>query len=111
MKAGKVRALAVTTPGRISPLPDLPTVEESGYPGFDAPAWQGFSVPAGTPREAVMRLNAAYIKAIGDREMVQRFTDLGAQLIPSTPEEMTAYVKSEIEKWGRAVRAGNISLD
>ena len=111
VKAGKVRALATTTPKRLAPLPDLPTIDESGFPGFNAPAWQGFSLPAGASRDVVMRLNSAFHKAITDQELSQKLVNLGAQFIPSTPEEMGAFVKSEIEKWGAAVRAGNISLD
>ena len=111
IKAGKVRALAVSTAQRVPSYPDLPTVAESGVPGFDAAAWQGFSVPAGTPPAVIARLNAAYLKVASDPALIQKMLDLGTQLVPGTPETMAAYIRSETDKWSKTIREAGISLD
>lgn len=111
IKGGKLRPLAVASAKRVAALPDLPTIGESGYPGFEAWAWQGFVAPAKTPRPIVMRLNAEFAKVMADPAIKQRLSESGFELQTSTPEEFSAYMKSEIAKWSKVIRESNISLD
>lgn len=111
IRGGKVRALGVASDKRVAALPDLPTIGESGYPGFEAWAWQGFVAPAGTPRAVVMRLNAEFAKVMADPVIAQRLSESGFQPQTSTPEEFAAYLKSEIAKWAKVIREAKISLD
>ncbi len=111
IRAGKIKALAVASEKRVAALPGLPTVGESGYPGFEAWAWQGFVAPAGTPRDVVMKLNGAFAKVLADPAVKQRLSESGFEPQSSTPEEFAAYMKSEIAKWAKVIRDSNISLD
>jgi len=111
IRAGKIKALAVASEKRIAALPDLPTVSESGYPGFEAWAWQGFVAPAGTPHAVVMKLNGAFVRVMGDAAIKQRLSESGFEVQTSTPEQFAAYMKSEIAKWAKVIRDSNISLD
>jgi len=111
IRAGKIRALAVASEKRVAALPDLPTVGESGYPGFEAWAWQGFVAPAGTPRDVVMKLNGAFARVMADPAIKQRLSESGFEPQTSTPDQFAAYMKSEIAKWAKVIRESNISLD
>ena len=111
IRAGKIKALAVASEKRVAALPDLPTVGESGYAGFEAWAWQGFVAPAGTPRDVVMKLNGAFAKVMADATIKQRLSESGFEPQTSTPEQFAAYMKSEIAKWEKVIRESNISLD
>ena len=111
IRGGKVRALAVASEKRVAALPDLPTIGESGYPGFEAWAWQGFVAPAGTPRDVVMKLNGEFAKVMGDPAIKQRLSESGFEPQTSSPEQFAAYMKSEIAKWEKVIRESNISLD
>lgn len=111
IRGGKVRALAVASEKRVAALPDLPTIGESGYPGFEAWAWQGFVAPASTPREVVAKLNAEFQKVMADAAMRQKLAESGFEPQTSTPEQFTAYMKSEIAKWEKVIRDAKISLD
>lgn len=111
IKGGKVRALAVASDKRVAALPDLPTIGESGYPDFEAWAWQGFVAPAGTPRDVIMKLNSEFAKVMADPAIKQRLSDIGFEPQTSTPEQFSAYMKSEIAKWAKVIRESNISLD
>lgn len=111
IRGGKVRALAVASDKRVAALPDLPTIGESGYPGFEAWAWQGFVAPAGTPRAVVDRLNSEFAKVMADPVIKQRLSESGFEPQTSTPEQFAAYMKSEIAKWQKVIRDSNISLD
>jgi tripartite-type tricarboxylate transporter receptor subunit TctC len=111
IRASKIRALAVASDKRVAALPDLPTVGESGYPGFEAWAWQGFVAPAGTPRDVVMKLNGAFARVMADPAIKQRLSESGFEPQTSTPDEFTAYMKSEIAKWAKVIRESNIHLD
>jgi tripartite-type tricarboxylate transporter receptor subunit TctC len=106
--AGRLRALAVTTPKRSPAAPDLPTMAEAGYPEFKAVVWQGFSAPAGTPRSVVDRLNASAREALQAPEVVKRFQELGAERVGSSPEALTQLVASEIEVWRDVVRRSGV---
>jgi tripartite-type tricarboxylate transporter receptor subunit TctC len=111
IRAGKIKALAVASERRVAALPGLPTVGESGYPGFEAWAWQGFVAPAGTPREAVMKLNGAFARVMADPVIGQRLSESGFEPQTSSPEQFAAYLRSEIAKWAKVIHDSNISLD
>lgn len=111
IRGGKVRALAVASEKRVAALPDLPTIGESGYPGFEAWAWQGFVAPAGTPRDVVMKLNGAFAKVMADPAVLKLLSESGFEPQTSTPEQFTAHMKSEIAKWAKVIRDNKISLD
>jgi tripartite-type tricarboxylate transporter receptor subunit TctC len=111
IRGGKVKALAVASDKRVAALPELPTIGEAGYPGFEAWAWQGFVAPAGTPREVVMRLNSEFAKVMADPTIRQRLSESGFEPQTSSPEQFSAYMKSEIAKWEKVIRDSNISLD
>src|SRR5438445_4189417 len=108
---GRLRALAVASDKRVAALPELPSIGESGYPGFEAWAWQGFVAPAGTPRAVVMKLNAEFARVMADPTIRQRLSESGFEPRTSTPEEFGAYLKSEIAKWAKVIRESRISLD
>ena len=104
VKAGKLRALAVTTPKRWSELPDVPTVAEAGVPGYEATLWLGLAAPAGTPLEIVNRLHAETAKALQDPELQQSFRGAGVDATIMGPQEFGAFMRAEYEKWGKVVR-------
>lgn len=98
---GKVRPLAVTGKTRFAGLPDVPTVAESGYPGYEFVVWYAFVAPAGTPAPIVAKLNAEINKVVRDPEMKARFASLGAELAESNPEECGAFIRRELRQWGK----------
>ena len=104
VKQGRLRPLAVTSTKRISLMPELPTVAESGYPKFESGNWYGIVVPAKTPREIIERAHKSSIASLNNPTISKRLNDLGFVLIGNTPEEFGAYFKSEIEAWGKIVR-------
>lgn len=103
VRAGKVRALGVTSAQRSSAVPDLPTLAEAGLPGFESTTWQGFVVPAGTSRDIVARLHADTVRALQSTELRERFAALGVEPVGSGPDQFAGYVRSEIAKWGKVV--------
>jgi len=111
IRAGKLRALATTGTKRDPALPDLPTLAEAGVPGYESGVWFGLSVPAGTPREIIVKLNAAALQAAKAPDFVKRMTDLGYNLIPSTPEEMAAMLKAELARWAPIVKSSGAKID
>ena len=111
VKAGKLRALAVTSAHRSAAAPDLPTIAESGYPGFSADAWSGLFAPKGTPRPIVDKLAAETQRILKLPEVQKRLADLGAEPVGSTPAEFSEHVKREIDKWARVVRASGARVD
>jgi tripartite-type tricarboxylate transporter receptor subunit TctC len=111
IKSGKLKALAVASDKRIAALPELPTVGESGFPGFEAWAWQALAVPAGTPKDVVAKLNAEYRKAIGMPELRQKLIDAGIEPLQSSPEEASAYMRSEAAKWAKVIGDGKITVE
>ena len=111
VKAGKLRALAVSTGKRFSQLPEVPTVAESGLPGFDVGFWLGLLAPAGTPRSIVDKLNAAMVKALRDPEVVQRMAGLGVEIIGNSPDDFARVVRSDIVKWGKVVKESGAKAD
>jgi tripartite-type tricarboxylate transporter receptor subunit TctC len=105
VRAGKMRGLGVTSSRRSHIAPEIPTVAEAGVPGYEASPWYGLMVPAASPKEAIARLHAETVKVLARPEVKQRFGTTDLELIGSTPEQFAAHVKSEIEKWGKIVKA------
>jgi tripartite-type tricarboxylate transporter receptor subunit TctC len=110
VKAGKLRALAVTSKQRISAAPEVPTFEEAGLPGYEAVGWFGTVAPAGTPREIVNRLNLEIRNALGAPDVKERAVSAGAEPAPSSPEAFAAYIREETKKWGEVVRTAGVKL-
>jgi tripartite-type tricarboxylate transporter receptor subunit TctC len=108
VKAGKLRALAVSSSRRLDAMPELPTIAESGYPGFEADQWYGVVAPTGTPRDIVAKLNAQINKALTGDELKTRLQGEGAIAMPSTPETFGSLIVSEIARWRPVVQAGQI---
>ncbi|HTP62917.1 MAG TPA: tripartite tricarboxylate transporter substrate binding protein [Burkholderiales bacterium] len=111
VKAGRIRALAVTSLQRHPLLPDVPTVAESGYPGFEALSWQGLFAPAGTPPAILAKIHAELVKAIGAPDMKEYFASQGFFIGGNSPAEFRAFVEKEIAKWAQIVKAANVKLD
>ena len=110
-KAGKLRALAVTTANRSSVAPDVPTLAESGLPGFEVGSWQGVFAPVGTPPEIVKRLNAEIVKILNLPDVRDKLAGLGAELVGNTPEEFAVMVKAEVVKWADVVKKSGARVD
>lgn len=106
--SGKVRALAVTTAERSPAFPDIPTVAESGLPGFQLDGWYGLNAPAGTPKDVVEKLNAAVTEAVQSKEFKDRVVSEGLIISTGTPEDFGKYVHSEIQKWADVVKASGV---
>jgi tripartite-type tricarboxylate transporter receptor subunit TctC len=104
IKAGRLRALAVSTPSRSPDLPDVPTVAEAGVPGYQATLWLNLAAPAGTPADIVQRLYAETAKALQDAELQQSFRAAGVEASPLSPQELAGFMRAEYEKWGKVVR-------
>jgi tripartite-type tricarboxylate transporter receptor subunit TctC len=112
VKAGKLHALAVTTLARSPAVPDLPTIAESGLPGFDLTTWFGLLVPAGTPHDIVVKLNAEIVRALDSKDMRERLEKMGAEPPPdNTPEHFAAFIRSEAEKYAKVVKASGARVD
>ena len=111
IKAGKVRALAITSAQRSRVAPDLPTVAELGYPGFAVIGWFGWLAPARTPHEIVMRLNGDIVKVLRGAETQERLIALGCEPVGNSSREFAAFVSSERDKWAKVIRQAGITLD
>jgi tripartite-type tricarboxylate transporter receptor subunit TctC len=111
VKGGKIRALAVTTKDRLSVMPDVPTLQEAGVPGYELAAWQGVVAPAGTSRAVVERLNAEIVKLLHEPDTARRLTGDGGQIITSTPDQFAAYIKSEIGRFAKIVKDSGAKVE
>jgi tripartite-type tricarboxylate transporter receptor subunit TctC len=111
IRDGKLRALAVTSPKRLAPLPDVPTIAETLIPGFEAGAWQGIMVPARTPRAVIDRLNAAAIEALADPAVLAKLAEQGTEPLGSTPDEYGRILRDETVRWGRVIAENGVKLD
>lgn len=111
IRAGKFKPIAVTGQQRSSLLPDVPTVAESGVPGYEVNVWFGIQAPAGTPKEIVQRLNQEITKSLAESDVVKRFREQGVEVVGSSPAKFATLVDSEIEKWGTVVRDANVRLE
>ena len=108
IKSGKVRVLAVTSAKRSPALPDVPTAAESGVPGYEAIAWQGLVAPAGTPRPVVARINSEFVKVLKQPDITAKLAEQGYETVASTPEWFAQYIKSEVVKWTRVIKAAGL---
>ena len=111
VKSGKLVAIAVTSAKRSPALPGLPTVAESGVPGYEASTWYGLLAPAHTPSPVIARLHDATVKVLGQASLREKLADQGFEPIGDTPEEFAAYIKSEIGKWGKVIREAGIRAE
>src|SRR5262249_5041285 len=111
LQAGKVRALAVTSTERLPVLPKTPTMREVGFGGIELEAWFGLVAPAGTPDAVIDKLNAGFVKAVRDPEVVKQITDQGAEAVATTPAEFATFIASETERLGKIVRAAGVKGD
>jgi tripartite-type tricarboxylate transporter receptor subunit TctC len=110
-KAGRIRQIAVTSAKRFAPLPDVPSVAEAGFPGFDISSWWGLLAPAGLPKDLQSRLHAETLKAVEQRDTKDKLTAQGIMVVTNTPEQFAAYIRSEIANWSRIVAASGARLD
>lgn len=111
VRTGKIRALAVTGSRRSPILADVPTVAESGYPGYEASNWYAYVAPAKTPREIVERLNREIVRVLGSAEVREQLAPHGIEPTPSTPEELARHIERELEIWGRVVRQAGLKTE
>ena len=108
VQSGKVRALAVTSAKRSKVLPEVPTLQEAGIAGFDVASWQAIYAPAGTPAPVVQRLNAEIGKILASAEVKAKMDGLGLDHVANTPEQFAAFGRSELAKWQKVVKDGNV---
>lgn len=111
IKQGKLRALAVTSAKRVDDLPQVPTINESGYKGFDAATWFGFLAPASTPKDVLIRLNSEFNKALQQADLRKRLGDEGADPASGTPEQFAELIKNEALRWGKVVKDSGARID
>jgi len=111
IKAGKLRALAVTTAKRSPALPDVPTLAESGLSGFDMGSWFGLLAPAKTPPQIVARLNAEIVKILNQPDVQKTFADIGAQKVGDSPAQMAALIRSDTGKYGALAKKIGVKID
>ena len=110
-RAGKVRPVAVTGPKRFAELPDLPTISESGVPGYNVTGWYGFYAPAGTPADLVRRLHVEAVHALNSPDVKERLVKTGNEPVATSPAEFAAFLRAEISKWAKLVKAVNLRID
>jgi tripartite-type tricarboxylate transporter receptor subunit TctC len=108
VRAGKLRPMAVTGKNRSSTVPDIPTVSESGVPGFEVTTWYGFAAPAKAPRAIVVKLNEEMVRAIKSKDVSEKLTAQGAEPVGNTPEQATAHVEREMDKWTKVIKSAGI---
>ena len=111
VKSGRVRGVAVTSLNRSAALPEVPTIAESGLPGFDAVGWFGVVVPAATPRDVIARLNTEIGRGLGAADVKERIATLGAELVTSTPEELDRFNRAQIAQWAKVVKFAGAKPD
>jgi tripartite-type tricarboxylate transporter receptor subunit TctC len=111
IRSGKLRALAVASPRRAQPLPEVPTFIEAGFVGYEATAWNGVLAPAGTPYDVIVRLNLAIVEIAKSPLIRKRLESLGAEVVADTPDQFGEFLRREIDMWGRVVKASRAKLD
>jgi len=108
VRAGRLKAIAVTSARRSSLVPDIPTIAEAGYPGFESVAWTAFFAPAATPKEIVARLHAEIVRALQSPEVREKLAQSGLEVVTSSPEQLGELVEAEIAKWAKVFKAANL---
>jgi tripartite-type tricarboxylate transporter receptor subunit TctC len=111
IQSGTIRPIAITTLKRTAALPEVPTIAESGFPEFEATTWHALVAPAGTPKDVIAALHRATTATVNDPAVRKALSDLGVDVVGSTPEELRDYIKSEIPKWSRVVKAAGVKID
>jgi tripartite-type tricarboxylate transporter receptor subunit TctC len=111
IKAGKLRALAITSARRSPVAPELPTVAEAGFPGFEVIGWFGWLAPAATPRAIINRLNTELVRALKLPEVRERLISQSTEPVGNSPQEFATFMKNEHEKWARVIRQANIRIE
>jgi tripartite-type tricarboxylate transporter receptor subunit TctC len=111
IKAGRVRAFAVTSARRAEQLPEVPTFIESGVPGFEVTVWEGLAVPTGTPKPILAKLHSVMMKVLASPDLRQRFVDQGVSAAPMTSEEFAALIASETVKWAKVVKDAKVIIE
>ena len=111
VKGGKLRILAVSSANRMSAIPEVPTVAESGVPGFETGSWQGVLAPAGTPRDIVTKLNADFTRVLASHEMRERLGAQGAEVRTNTPEAFAVFLRDETTRWAKVVSAAGVKVE
>lgn len=111
IESGKLRPLGLTTSKRSKALPNVPTIAESGLPGYEVTPWFAVFVPSGTPKPIINKLNNALVTALKNPEIKTKFDNIGAEIIGSTPDEVTSYLNKEIERWGKVITTNKIKAD
>jgi tripartite-type tricarboxylate transporter receptor subunit TctC len=109
--SGKLRPIGLTTLKRSKALPGVPTIAESGLPGYDVTPWFAVFAPASTPRPIIKKINAAFLESMKTPEIKEKFDAIGAEPIGSSPEELAKYLQNEIERWGKIISTNNIKSD
>jgi len=111
IKGGQVRALAVTGERRSEALPDVPTMQEAGVPGYTAVTWNGLLAPQGTPDDIVLQINRALAETLKDPAVQARFKELGQDVLSSSPDEFAAFIRNETQKWKKVIEANGIKVN
>ena len=111
VRQGQLNAIAVGSAKRVPSLPEIPTIAESGVPGYEAYSWVGMIAPAGTPREVITRLHREIVDILKQKDVAEKLGGQGALPVGDTPEQFAAYIRAEIDKWGAVVRSSNIKVD
>ena len=111
VKAGKLKALGVSSKSRSSQAPEIPTVDEAGVPGYDVGVWFGVLTVAGTPRDIVQRLNTEMVKILTSAEVKERFGKMGVDVVAGSPEQFSGFLKSEVSRWAKVVQDAGIKAD
>ena len=111
VQSGRLRALAVSTKERLPTLPDVPTIDESGLAGFDGGSWQGVVMPAGAPREIVNTVHGDLVKMLRSSDMKERILAMGGIALGNAPDEFSAFMKAESEKWAKVAKAANVKME
>jgi len=111
VKSGKLKVLATGSPKRLALLPEVPTIAESGVPGYESTSWYGFVAPANLPKDVLAKLYAEISRALREPDVVEKLTSAGVIVVATKPEEFSAFIKSEVDKAAKVVKAANIKPD
>ena len=111
VRAGKIRALAIARASRLAEYPNIPTFAEAGLPGYDANAWYSMHAPASTPPAIIRKINAELVKAMALPDIIEKLRQLGSDGVGDTPEHFGAFVRAELEKYGRLIKKAGIKVE